>query len=446
MEVEILETFLVYPSPSPFSSDQRTTLPLSHLDNDRNLHFTFRTLRLYAHRRDPSPDPADAIARALSIALFLYYPLAGSLHRRPCDARLELSCSAGQGVPLTRASSARTLAFLLDRDPGLPVLGTLAPDLGQREELARPLALQVTRFACGGFALGMCVHHAMCDGAGATQFLSAVAEIARGAGGPGVEPVWNRAGLLGSRRPPRVTSPFHEYLGFDGGVTSSRPYGWHGGSRSATVRVCSHVDEACLDRFRSRLSEEAGSSFTNFEALTAFIWRARIKISSSSSNEVVKLVYSMNIKKLLNPELPTGYWGNVCVPVYVCLTERELVEQPLWKTASLIKRSKERVTDEYVRSYIDFQELHYAKGITAGRRVFSFTDWRHLGHSEVDFGWGGPLVVLPLSWNLLGSTEPCFFLPYAAMSGQKKDGFRVLVSLSENEALAFKEDMGMFAI
>ncbi|KAL5984051.1 hypothetical protein ACLOJK_018153 [Asimina triloba] len=46
------------------------------------------------------------------------------------------------------------------------------------------------------------------------------------------------------------------------------------------------------------------------------------------------------------------------------------------------------MTDEYVRSFIDFQEIHYAEGIAAGAHVSGFTDWRHLGHSGVDFGVG----------------------------------------------------------
>ncbi|KAL5979833.1 hypothetical protein ACLOJK_038944, partial [Asimina triloba] len=61
------------------------------------------------------------------------------------------------------------------------------------------------------------------------------------------------------------------------------------------------------------------------------------------------------------------------------------------------------MTDEYVQSFIDFQEIHYAEGITAGAHVSSFTDWRHLGHSGVDFEWGGPIFVQPLSWRLIGS-------------------------------------------
>lgn len=152
----------------------------------------------------------------------------------------------------------------------------------------------------------------------------------------------------------------------------------------------------------------------------------------------------MNIRKLLKPEIPTGYWGNVCIPVYVHLSAGELVEQPLWKTAKLIKASKHNVSDEYVRSYIDFQELHFAKGITAGKRVSAFTDWRHLSHSDVDFGWGGPVSVMPLSWRLLGSLQPCFFLPNCA-NELEKSGFRVLISLPEKVMQNFKLSMEVLA-
>lgn len=152
--------------------------------------------------------------------------------------------------------------------------------------------------------------------------------------------------------------------------------------------------------------------------------------------------YSTNIRKQVKPALPPGYWGNGCVPIYVQMSARELVERPVWETAELIKKSKRSITDEYVRSFIDFQELHYSEGITAGKEVSGFTDWRHLGHSKVDFGWGGPVTVLPLSWNLLGSVEPCFFLPYSsANEEEEKNGFKVLVSLPEAAMPAFRKDM-----
>lgn len=129
--------------------------------------------------------------------------------------------------------------------------------------------------------------------------------------------------------------------------------------------------------------------------------------------------------------------------MYVNLTAKELTSKPLSSVADLIKKSKSNATDEYVRSFIDFQELHYEDGITAGKEVSGFTDWRHLRHSSVDFGWGGPVTVLPLSRNLLGSVEPCFFLPPSSSSAGvgKKDGFKVLVTMRESAVPAFREEM-----
>lgn len=171
-----------------------------------------------------------------------------------------------------------------------------------------------------------------------------------------------------------------------------------------------------------------------------------MKASGAPRGEKVKFACSMNIRKVVKPALPPGYWGNGCVPVYVQMSAGDLVERPPWETAEMIKRSKRDVTDEYVRSFVDFQELHYAEGITAGEGVSGFTDWRHLGHSAVDFGWGGPVTVLPLSFRLLGSTEPCFFLPYAAVGGVKRDGFKALVSLPSEAMPAFREEMQIFSV
>lgn len=108
----------------------------------------------------------------------------------------------------------------------------------------------------------------------------------------------------------------------------------------------------------------------------------------------------------------------------------------------MIKQIKSNSTDEYVRSFIDFQELHYRDGISAGKEVSGFPDWRHLGHSTVDFGWGGPVNVLPLSTNLLGSIEPCFFLRFSSSSvAGKNDSFKVLVTLRKTAMDGFREEM-----
>ena len=88
-------------------------------------------------------------------------------------------------------------------NPASSFLEQLVPDPGPEEGMEHPCMLQVTVFACGGFTLGAAMHHALCDGMGGTLFFNAVAELARGATRITLDPVWDRARLLGPRDPPR---------------------------------------------------------------------------------------------------------------------------------------------------------------------------------------------------------------------------------------------------
>ncbi|PON99106.1 Transferase [Trema orientale] len=439
MKVQISETTLVVPATPPFADDH--VLPLSHIDNDPNLRVSFRYLRAYVSTNPstPSSDPFHVISSALSAALVHYYPLAGSLRTRP-DRRLELVCSKGQGgVPLVRAKVGCTLdsvSYLDDLDTHF--VEQLVPAPGPDEGLAYPCMLQLTMFDCGGFTLGTAIHHSLADGLGATQFFNVMAEFARGATRSSIAPVWDRDSLLGPRDPPRVEAPIREFLSLDSRFSAyEQPIG-------PVVRECFKVRDECLDRFKSQLLDRSGLNFTTFEALGAFIWRAKVRASNIPADEMVKYAYSLDIRKLVKPPLPAGYWGNGCAPMYAKQSAKDLVEKPIWETAELIKKSKRNATDEYVRSFIDFQGLHYGEGITAGKEVSGFTDWRHLGHSTVDFGWGGPVTVLPLSRHLLGGLEPCYFLPYSSASVGKKDGFKISVTLRETAMPAFKKEMEKF--
>ncbi|KAM3337200.1 fatty alcohol:caffeoyl-CoA acyltransferase [Capsicum galapagoense] len=438
MEVNILKTTTICPSQSPFGENH--VLPLSHLDTDNNLNLTFRYLRVYLnHPSQQKPDdPYEVVTSSLSAALFHYYQFTGCLRRRPSDNRLELYCQVGDGVPVILSEVDCKLESInyLD-DPDYSFAQKLVPDPKDDEALTRPLILQLTRFKCGGWVFGTAVHHAMCDGMGSTLFFHAMAEIARGVNVnvTMIEPVWDRSSLLGPRKPPRVEFPVHEFLSLD---RDSVPYLESG---KPAVRECFEVKDEWLDRLKGFLHEQSGSTYTTFEALGAFIWRAKAKASKILDDETVKFAYLTNIRRKVKPPLPAGYWGNGCVPIYVQLLAKDLVNEPIWKAADAIKKSKNIITDEYVRSFIDFQELHYDEGITSGNRVSAFTDWRHVGHETVDFGWGGPVTVFPLSKHLVGSVEPCFFLPHSSATEGKKDGFKVLVCLQEEAIPVFKEEM-----
>lgn len=271
--VRVSETTLVAPSTAPFSDSH--LLSLSHLDNDHNLNVTFRYLRAYAntlntHIHPPSADPFSVVSTALSHALVKFYPLAGTLRRRQQDGRLELFCSPGDAVPLILAKANCRLDnsnYLDESDPDF--VEKMVPDPNPDEGLTHPCILQVTLFECGGFVLGAGIHHAICDGLGASLFFNAMAELARGSSVVKVDPVWDRNTLLGPRDPPRVEAAVEEFLDLD---KETPPYSHEVGK---VVRECFLVKDECLDRFKAVLLEHSAKSFTTFEALCAYIWRAK---------------------------------------------------------------------------------------------------------------------------------------------------------------------------
>jgi hypothetical protein len=244
-EIHIKETIPIRPSTPPFSQDH--TLPLSHLDTDRNLNVTFRYLRVYVNTTTSTGGhPFNVIAAALSSALVHYYPLAATLRRGQVDDRLELFCTRDHlGVPLINATVNCTLEklnYLDDSDPNF--LDGLVPDPDQDYGLANPCVLQVTVFECGGWTLGAAIHHGLCDGLGATQFFNVMAELARGVGRISANPVWDRARLLGPRDPPRAEGVVREFLGLEKG---SEPYGQVVGE---VVRECFPVKDEWLEKFK----------------------------------------------------------------------------------------------------------------------------------------------------------------------------------------------------
>lgn len=266
------EQTLIFPSHTPFSDDH--TLPLSHLDTDRNLHLTIRYLRAYTattttHHHN---NHFHVISSSLSQTLPHYYPLAGTLRRRKHpDNRLELFCTANQGIPLIHT----TVDFTLDSvnyldDPASPFVEQLVPDPEPEEGMEHPCMLQLTVFKCGGFTLGAAIHHSLCDGMGGTLFFNSVAELARGVTRITVEPIWDREKLLGPRDPPRVDSPLiREFLSLD---KEFSPYKENIGP---VKRECFHVRDECLDNFKRSLFDQSGFNFTTFEALGAYIWRSK---------------------------------------------------------------------------------------------------------------------------------------------------------------------------
>ncbi|XP_025803815.1 acyl transferase 15-like [Panicum hallii] len=255
---------VVRPSPEPVT--MRGTIKLSSFDKGLN-NAPNTSLLLFEH---PIHNAAGTIQAALSRALAHYYPIAGRIVARGGDDGDDayIECN-DEGVVFVAASTSHALKEVIcfDWSPDarklLDELVVYYPAMticGPGDPL---LMVQVTEFSCGGFVLGVIWNHGVADGAGMSQFLQAVGELAGGLPSPSVAPVrWD--GSLPSLSPSVLEEQEH--------MLSLDPLNGDLATLDITIPLES-IDQIRSD-FSGRFHDQP---CTTFEAILAVLWRCRTR-------------------------------------------------------------------------------------------------------------------------------------------------------------------------
>lgn len=405
------------------------SLYLSNLDDQKFLRFSIKYLYLF--KKSVS---LDSLKYSLSRVLVDYYPLAGRLRATAeDDQKLEVDCN-GEGAVFAEAFMDITAEDFLQLSN--------KPNRSLRKLLYRvesltfldvpPLVVQVTNLRCGGMILCTAINHCLCDGIGTSQFLQAWAHITTK---PNLDipisPLHTRH-VLKPRNPTQINFTHPGYT-----RTNPNDYITHNidmvkflqsqplvpSSLTFTTSHILHLKRQCVPSLKC----------TTFEALASHTWRCWVRSLDLSHSVNVKLLFSVSIRKKMNPELPLGYYGNGFVLGCAQTNVKDLVTANLHHGVKLVQQAKSTLDNDYIRSMIDLLEDKTVKTDLSTSLVIS--QWSKLGLEDLDFGEGKPLHMGPLTSDIY-----CLFLPVIG----DFDAVRVLVSMPEGIVEKFEYFMTEF--
>ncbi|KAH0641617.1 hypothetical protein KY289_032591 [Solanum tuberosum] len=360
------------------------TKRLSEIDDQGTIRFQIPILMFYKYNSSmKGKDPANFIKDGLSKTLVFYYPLAGRLIEGP-NKKLMVNCNS-EGIMFIEADANVELDKLGDSiKPPCPYLDLLLHNVPDSDGIIGcPLMLlQVTRFTCGGFAVGFRLNHTMMDAYGIKMFLNALSELIQGASTPSILPVWQRH-LLSARSSPCITCIHHE---FDEQIESK--IAWES-IEDKLIQQSFFFGNEEMEVIKKQVSSNCKS--TKFELLVAFLWKCRTIALDLPLEEIVRLTLLMNIRgKSLKFELPPGYYGNAFITPAVISKAGLLCSNPLTYAVELVKKVKDHLNEEYVKSMTDLMVIKGRPEITKSWN-FLISDNRYAGFDEFDFGWGNPI-------------------------------------------------------
>ncbi|KAK1609585.1 hypothetical protein QYE76_033258 [Lolium multiflorum] len=377
-----------------------------------------------AHSDQDTAAVVAAMRSGFARALVPYYPVAG----RVGPSGLAVDCT-GEGVWFVEAAASCTLADVggLECLPLLIPGELFLPRPPPGEELDGVMFMaQVTRFTCGGLAVAISFNHAVFDGRGAAQFLTAVGELARGLLAPSVAPVWGRDAIPD---PPSPPPPLFKFLTEFRLVTQVADI-----SAASIQRV--------KDEFRHAAATSSGEDCSTFDAVTAVVFKCRaLALAAALPDDAeVRVSFAVSTRHLLRGVLPAvdGYYGNCVYMACVARTSRAARESPLAELVGAVREAKEAVA----AGFADWMRGVDRADVPLDYSTATLLDWSRLGFDEMDYGFGVPGYVCPHDEQVNFAATLLFVRPPAP----RREGIRVLLRcVEEPHAAMFAAELAKFA-
>ncbi|KAJ4719153.1 vinorine synthase-like [Melia azedarach] len=394
MEVEIISTDCIKPS-SPTPCNLRNH-KLSFLDQHLP-HVQIPLVVFYSLNQEENLSPSDInhivserlqlLKQSISETLSRFYPLAGKI-KDHCT----IACN-DEGIYFAEARVDSLLNDFLSR-PDIYLISKFLPYDGKwRPNPGNHVAgVQVTKFACGGIAVGIFVSHMIADGTAFSWFLKSWAARARKNNEEEIHPRFDASSVF----PYQDEYPREELL--TPVVTSHLKFG-----KYITKRFV--FDESAIEKLKAEATSSSVQNPTRVEVVTALFGKcfmAALK-PKPDSNKPILLTHAVNLRQKAIPQF-SEYMGNFVGGSYV------VCKDPEAELHDLVRQLKEgiaKVNGDFVNSLQgDGGLLNFMEAIKYEREIcacavdkISFTSWCNFGIYDLDFGWGKPAWASMIGFN-----------------------------------------------
>ncbi|XP_010271198.1 PREDICTED: brassinosteroid-related acyltransferase 1-like [Nelumbo nucifera] len=398
----------------PCQQSKRQTIQLSGLDRiSPAILYTlfFYNAPLTDQTSSEEDDHVERAKKALEKVLVSWFPAAGRFRINEDTGKLEIDCN-DEGVTLITAATDFKLEKLGKLHEYKACYEKLVPKLPAEGDISEnPLVVvQMTRFSCGGYCVGVGGSHALFDGFGAFNFLSSWAHISSGKDESElVVPNHSRDVLLATSFSPNsgadIASIFkqghiaaiQDLYGIPMQALASNDRCWEttlskfgqlddpqGGIQLITV--CKKKE--AVEKWKEIAIENGKlSKCSTFDVLCAHVWKARVKTLVLPPNTNICLQFPVDSRNRFQPPLGKNFTGNAFVLASVSCMVKDLLEEPLHSTVKRIQVAKDEITGEYSKLYVKALESS-EKFFPSMRELTIVTDWLKFPFQALDFGWG----------------------------------------------------------
>ncbi|XP_068639037.1 anthocyanin 5-aromatic acyltransferase-like [Aristolochia californica] len=347
------------------------------------------------------------LERSLSLALTLFYPLAGRLvpltDSYPNDH--VILYSEGDSVSLTLAESRADFARLVRNQAkeaeefhslASPLFPLSSGDTEGKQET--PLvAFQVTVFPRSGICIGFTVKHVVTDGFGGTHFLKSWASIFKAGGDVTVVktlPVYDRAlvGDLEHLKRNYLKTMKNETETPRASLSELQPEQAQldRATRSTYVLTRTHIQKL-RDQIYSTGGQSVGPRLSTFTVTCAYVWACLAKSRAMPQDRPTYFSFAVDCRPRLDPPVPESYFGNCIGSTLIEASQAELTGENGLVAASKTIRRAIRQLDKGVLEETDYS---FRKWEEVGKvRALSIAGSPRFLVYEMDFGWGRPRKV-----------------------------------------------------